>query len=151
MRTINLTVVALGIGLSIANAQTSNSVNPVIRESLGSINQCYHSVSQSNPCVTNSYSIAIQIIIGHWQAVDKPWTINFSANGVFDFKSGTIVMSTVGPPKSGRYRIETDKHDEYPTLIVDMNDGTHFKASIAMYGNELLLIDSGQTTTFHRS
>jgi hypothetical protein len=146
MRTINLTVVALGIGLSIANAQINNTPALTLR----SINQCYHGVSQSNPCNTNSYFIAIKIIIGHWQAVDKPWTITFSSNGVFNFRSGTIVMSTGGPPKSGRYRIETDEHDEYPTLIVDMDDGRHFKSSIAMYGNELLLIDS-ETTTFHRS
>jgi hypothetical protein len=32
-----------------------------------------------------------------------------------------------------------------------MDDGRHFTSSIAMYGNELLLIDSRQTTTFHRS
>ena len=75
----------------------------------------------------------------------------FSANGVFNFRSGTIAMSTSGPPKSGRYRIKKDKHDEYPTLVVDMDDGRHFTSSIAMYGNELLLIDSRQTTTFHRS
>jgi hypothetical protein len=64
MRTINLTVVTLGIGLSIANAQTPGNI---FSDSLGSINQCYHGMSQSNPCTTNSYSIQY---LGHLQRTE---------------------------------------------------------------------------------
>jgi hypothetical protein len=149
---------ALMIGvvvISPSQAQTQfnpqDDVNNIIAKSLGPINQCYHGMSQSDPCMKSPTAISA-LIYGGWKAEDRPWTLNFSPNGVFDLSHGTITMTTIGAPKSGKYRIEDPETSYgYPMLYVDMDDGGKYKSEITLYGaGTLLLIEDSGTVTFDR-
>lgn len=141
-------IVSLVLACSIAHAQEPPDINNLFTQSLGSINQCYHGMSTPTPCTTNSWVVA-GAVYGRWQAEKVPWFIEFTPN--WDIRSGTIVLWTTGPRSRGSYRIEPATGGEFPTLSIDLDNGRHFRASIAFYGmSELLLMDDQGTTTFHR-
>jgi hypothetical protein len=148
-------IAALTISAGVANADNSFMMG----SNLNIINQCYYGESQPDPCIHSPFQISA-LIYGEWKAVRNPlrpddpvppWTLDFHPNGLTDLERGTISMSTIGPTKSGQYRIESEG-PENTTIFVDMDDGSHYKAGIALYGaGELLLVDENGTTTFHRT
>ncbi len=129
-------------------------MNNVLATSIIHINKCYHGMSTPDPCFENVTEIAGSIW-GHWQAVDGndqpiPWTIDFTPNGIFDIRNGTLSMATIGPASHGSYRI-VPEGGEHPKIYVDMENGKGFKATITLYSlRELLLSDDNGTTYFHR-
>lgn len=73
-------------------------------------------------------------------ATNRPWNIAFRSDG-------TIFMSTIGPAKSGSYRV-----DAGAVLLVHMDDGERFKAAISLPRPDQLVLtdDDGAFTTFQR-
>lgn len=132
-----------------------DAVNRLLFESLAPINKCYHGMSTSDPCFENVTLIASSIW-GQWQAINDdgqpiPWSIEFHPNGMFDLQNGTLTMTTSGPSRHGTYRIVPVGNDEHPTIYVVLDNGQRYQAHITLYSlRELLLIDSGTTTYFHR-
>lgn len=148
-------VTVLTINVGVANAQSDSQpgmqTGPLYPNSMGVINQCYHGASQSDPCIRNPFKIA-QLIRGQWTAVEpiRKWTIVFHPNSIFSPKNGTLLMSTIGSAKNGKYRIET-AYPQDTAIYIDMDDGSHYTASIGLSRfSELLLWDENGTTTFHR-
>jgi hypothetical protein len=79
-------------------------------------------------------------ILGAWEATDRPWHIEFAADGV-------IRMSTLGPAKTGSYRL-----DAKGILWVRMDNGRDYKAQLKMVHQDQLLLmnQDGSFTTFRR-
>ncbi|HJU16861.1 MAG TPA: hypothetical protein VJ770_10365 [Stellaceae bacterium] len=145
---------AIVIGSGAANAQQANpqnSVNGALAQSLGSINECYHGMHSPSPCTKNVYVIS-GLIYGSWKAEGKPWILKFSPNSISNFTSGTISMATIGPAKTGKYRISDDVSDsDYAIITIDMDNGQHFRSRIAMLGaRKLIIVDGDESTTFDR-
>jgi hypothetical protein len=142
------------ISSGVAHTQQANPqglVNSVLNQSLQSINECYHGVHQPSPCTKNVYVIS-SLIYGRWQAEGKPWSLEFSPNGIFNLTNGTISMTIIGPTKTGTYHISDDNPDsDYSIITVDMGNGEHFRSRIAMFGGKLILVDESGSTTFNRA
>ena len=131
----------------ISHAQPNN----ILEQSIGSVNECYHGVHSPSSCTKNVYVIS-GLLHGTWKAVDKPWTLEFSPNGITDITDGTATMSTIGPPKTGKYHIQSGADDsDYAVITIDMDNGQHFRSDIAMFHSQLIIVDSGKSTTFDRS
>jgi hypothetical protein len=78
-------------------------------------------------------------LLGRWQASDKPWHIEFQANGI-------IYMSTIGPAKRRTYRL-----DSSDIVWINMEGGGGFKAAVSMpNANVMILTDADRSFTQFR-
>lgn len=137
------------------NANSGLNAGGLYPNSLGVINQCYHGLSERDPCIRGRFKVS-ELIRGRWTAERnreesiRPWTIKFYPDSFFHPENGTLSMRTIGPAKSGRYRIVSDFPQD-TAIYIDMADGSHYRASIALNGVwQLLLSDENGTTTFRR-
>jgi len=141
------TIALITLTSAISYAQSNNA----IVQSLESINECYHGVHSSSPCTKNIYIIS-GLLHGTWKAKNKPWILEFSPNGIMDITDGTVTMSTIGAPVTGKYHIQSGSDDsDYAVITFDMNNGQHLRSDIAMFHSQLILVDSDESTTFDRS
>jgi hypothetical protein len=67
-------------------------------------------------------------LVGRWEATDRPWHIEFQANG-------SIAMSTIGAPKTGTYRLDTNN-----VLWVELQSGQRFTAKVSMAGRDQMTL-----------
>jgi hypothetical protein len=77
-------------------------------------------------------------IVGTWQATDRPFTIEF-------FPNGSIRMTTIGPAKTGSYRL-----DSMGTLMIQLEDGKRLQSTARVTGEQLTLTDADGPLFFKR-
>jgi hypothetical protein len=85
-------------------------------------------------------AIADRDILGTWEATDRAWHIEFAPDGV-------IRMRTLGPAKTGTYRLEARG-----ILWVRMDNGQDYRAPLKLVHQDQLLVmkSDGSIITFRR-